>query len=185
MATEAGHTKIWTDEELLSLPKDGNKREVLDGELIMSPASWDHEEIASELLTVLRSFVKGHGLGTVLGSNLGCRMASGDLLCPDVSFVARGRLGEVNHTGFFEGAPDLVVEVLSPSDTVERLHRKIQQYFANGTRVAWLVSPFERTVTVYHSDRPDTLLREQDRIYGESILPGFSLRVAELFEGIE
>jgi Uma2 family endonuclease len=84
--------------------------------------------------------------------------------------------------GFFQGSPDLAVEILSPSNTVEEIHEKIVEYFDNDTRLVWVIHPDEKYVLVYHSPEPDGFLRSADHVEGEEVVPGFSMAVAELFE---
>ena len=84
--------------------------------------------------------------------------------------------------GFFQGSPDLAVEILSPSNTVEEIHTKIVEYFENDTRLVWVIHPDEKYVLVYHEPEPERLLRPQDTLEGDAIVPGFSMPVAELFE---
>lgn len=176
-------TKVWTDEELLALPKDGNKYEVMKGILTMSPAGFAHELIGVRLIFALENFVQLHKLGVVLGSSLGCRMENRDLLSPDVSFVAKERLKGQKHPteGFFDGAPDLAVEVLSPSERDIVQYDKLVDYFANGSRLVWVINPKEKIVLVYHSPNAYDVLREGDMISGETVVPGFILPVSELF----
>ena len=181
--------KIWTDDELLSLPEDGNKYEVMNGELIVSPAGIEHEEIGVRLIVALASFVREHKLGIVCGSSAGYWMKSKpkNFLSPDVSFIAKERLGGAKRAPrkFFDGAPDLVVEVLSPRDTIELLHEKIVEYFNSGARLIWVINPDEQIVLVYHTPTPDQLLRADDTLDGEQVIPGFTLPVSELFEELE
>ena len=83
--------------------------------------------------------------------------------------------------GFFPGAPDLAVEVLSPSDMPGHTHEKLTQYFSHGTRLAWVINPAERNALVYRTPEADRLLRVTDALDGEDVLPGFRLPLAELF----
>ncbi len=181
------HTRIWTDEELLALPADGNKYEVLKGVLTMRPCGIEHEYIGVRLILALGDFVKNHKLGVVVGSSAGFWMANRDFLSPNVSFIAKERLKGHKRAPkkFFDGAPDLAVEVLSPNDTVENLHEKIVDYFANGFRLVWVINPEEQVVLVYHSPQPDQLLREGDVISGENVIPGFTFPISELFAELE
>jgi Uma2 family endonuclease len=187
--------KIWTDDELLALPNDGNKYEVVKGELVMSPAGIEHEEIGVRVIVALANFVRAHKLGIICGSSAGYWMKprnpdlpkKKNFLSPDISFLAKERLQGLKRPPkkFFDGAPDLVVEVLSPSDTVELLHEKIVEYFENGTRLLWVINPAEQIVLVYHSSQPDRLLRSDEMLDGEQVIPGFTLPVAELFAELE
>ena len=123
--------KFWTDQELLAMPKDGYDREIISGEIVVSPASSEHGAIIMAIAGPLHVFVAKKQLGRVLDGQTGCRMASGDLLSPDVSFVANTRWEAHRKTKavFFPGGPDLVVEVLSPDDSLRILKKKIFQYF--------------------------------------------------------
>jgi Uma2 family endonuclease len=179
--------RIWTDEDLHALPNDGNKYGVMKGVLIMSPTGIEHEYIGVRLISSLDSFVREHKLGIVVGSSAGFWMKNRDFLSPDVSFIGRERLkGDKRPPKkFFNGAPDLAVEVLSPSDTVEMLHDKIIDYFENGSRLVWVVNPEEKVVLIYHSPQPDQLLREGDAISGEDVIPGFSTPVSDLFSDLD
>ena len=179
-------TKIWTEKMIMSIPKDGHKHELINGEFTMVPAGFEHEVINAKLIAVLAKFVYENKLGFVCGSDLGCWMKSENLRCPDVSFISKERLPKLDRLpkGFFKGSPDLTVEILSPSDTVEGVHGKIVEYFENDTKLAWVVNPEEQTVTVYRSSYPHKLLTNKDTLEGEGVLVGFSVPVAALFEGL-
>jgi Uma2 family endonuclease len=85
--------------------------------------------------------------------------------------------------GFLEGAPDLAVEILSPSNTVEEIDSKLIEYFENGARLVWVIQPKQKYVLVYRSAaEPDRLLKSADSLDGEDIVPGFTLPVADLFQ---
>lgn len=180
-------TKNWTEKMIMSIPKNGYKYELINGEYIMVPAGFEHEVIIVRISAVLAKFVYENKLGFVCGSDLGCWMKSENLRCPDVSFISKGRLPKSVRLpkGFFKGSPDLAVEVLSPSDTIEGVHGKIVEYFGNDTKLAWIVNPEEQTVTVYRSPCPHKLLTNKDTLDGEDILDGFSVPVAALFELFE
>jgi Uma2 family endonuclease len=175
--------KIWTDEGLMALPQDGCKRELLQGGIIMSPAGSEHGYIAYLILMAFGRHVQPPRLGLIFDSSTGFRLTPDDMLSPDVAFVARVRLAGLKRPprGFFPGAPDLVVEVLSPADTAERMHEKLALYFAHGTRLAWVINPAERNALVYRTPEADRLLRVTDTLDGEDVLPGFRLPLAELF----
>ena len=173
----------WTEEELMALPKNGHKHELINGEIIMSPTGFRHEDIAAAVLTAMRLHVRQHELGSVCGSSLGCWMASGNLLSPDVSFIHKARIprGKDAAKRYFQGAPDIVVEILSPWDRTIRTHDKMVEYFDSGARLAWVINPEEKSVLVYRGSEADRLLRVTDTLEGEDVLPGFRLPLAELF----
>lgn len=149
----------------------------------MVPVGFEHEVIIAKLIAVLAKFVYENKLGFVCGPDLGCWMKSENLRCTDVSFISKERLQKFDllPKGFFKGSPDLAVEVLSPSDTIEGVHGKIVEYFENDTKLVWVVNPEEQTVTVYRSPYPHMLLTNKDTLEGEGVLAGFSVPVAELF----
>ena len=175
--------KVWTDEELMALPQDGHKRELLQGEIIMSPAGSEHGRISFLIAAAIDRHASQRGLGVVFDSSTGFRLSPDDLLSPDAAFVGRARLTGMKRLprGFFPGAPDLAVEVLSPSDTPGHTHEKLTQYFSHGTRLAWVINPAERNALVYRTPEADRLLRVTDALDGEDVLPGFRFPLAELF----
>ncbi len=102
---------------------------------------------------------------------------------PDVAFVSRERLPEraYEEPGFWHLAPDLAVEVISPSNTAAEIHEKVREYLDAGTSLVWVVDPRTRTVAVHRSPGETTVLREGDDVDGGDVLPAFSAAVSELF----
>ncbi len=181
--TIASERKIWTDEEFMALPKDGGRYELVNGELVnMGNSGMEHGEIGSFLGGSLSLHARNK-LGVGCDSSTAFAMKTGNKRSPDVSFIAKARLQGVKRLpkGYFQGSPDLAVEILCPSNTVEEIHDKIVEYFENGTSLVWVIHPDEQYVLVYHSPSPDCLLRLDDSLDGEAVVPGFSLPVAELF----
>jgi Uma2 family endonuclease len=177
--------KYWSDDELLALPDDMNKYEVLDGELIASAiGSVVHGVIIMRILIPLGNFILAHDLGQVLEGQSGFRMLNADFLAPDVSFILRERwvLGSKTAKVFFPGAPDLVVEVLSQSDRAGRTKRRLARMFENGTRLAWVVDPVRQTVHVHRTAEADRSLTIADVLDGEEVVPGFALPLAQVFK---
>ena len=82
---------------------------------------------------------------------------------------------------FFQGAPDLAVEIISPSNTFDEIHTKIVEYFDSGSKLVWVIHPDEESVLVYHKPQPDKLLQRSDTLDGETVISGFTVPVAELF----
>jgi Uma2 family endonuclease len=178
--------KVWTDQELMALPDDGNKYELVDGELLVSNSGLEHGYIGVILASALYSFVISRKLGVVLDSSTTFTMKTGNKRSPDVSFLSKDRLQGLKKLpkGFGQGAPDLAVEILSPSNTVAEIHTKIVEYFDNGSQLIWVINPEEEYVLVYkniHKPSPDRLLSYVDILSGEEILPDFSFPVADLF----
>jgi Uma2 family endonuclease len=177
----------WSDETFMALPDDGNQYEIVNGELVMSNSGAEHGYIAVILSTILYSFVRSQKLGVVLDSSTAFTLKTGNKRSPDVSFIAKERLQGLKKLprGFWQGSPDLAVEVLSPSNTVEEIHNKIIEYFDNDTKLVWVINPEEEYVLIYHSPKPDRFLRDQDMLDGEEIIPGFQMAVADLFAELE
>ena len=181
--TVSTHKKYWTDEALLALTDEG-KCEIVDGELIVSPAATSsHGSVIMRIMIPLANYVLANNLGEVLEGQSGSRMLNGDLFAPDISFIVLARWRPHKQAGvpFFPGAPDLIVEVLSPSDRKSVLQKKLTRCFQNGTRLAWVVDPRKRTVQVYHSPAPDKILTIDDALDGENIVPGFTLPLRQVF----
>lgn len=131
ISTEA---KVWTDEAFMALPKDGHGYELVNGEIQdMGNSGMEHGEIAAYLAGLLAIHVRQNKLGTVCDSSTAFTLKSGNKRSPDVSFVAKSRLQGMTRPprGFFQGSPDLAVEILSPNNTVEEIHGKIVEYFEN------------------------------------------------------
>jgi Uma2 family endonuclease len=180
--------KIWTDEEFMSLPDDGNRYEVVDGELIvMANSGMEHGHLAQLLGYFLTGFVLTHKLGVTCDSSTAFKMKEGNKRSPDLSFIAKDRLQGLKRLpkGFFEGSPDLAIEIISPNNTFEEIHNKLVEYFENGTRLSWVINPDEESVLVYRSPKPTRLLKLEDNLDGEEILPGFTLPLSQLFQELE
>ncbi len=176
--------KVWTDEDLERLESETDKQyELVDGiPKEKGPEGMEHSYIAATLAGEIRTHVKSQKLGIVLESSASYRMSEGNTRKPDVSFVAKDRLSEKRlSTKPFEGAPDLAVEVISPTDIWWEILKKLNQYFASGCRLVWLISPPDQTVLVYRADRPSHFLQIGDSLDGEDVVPGFAIPVAELF----
>ena len=177
--------KVWTEEELLVLPKDAGKWELINGEpTVTPPAGFNHGQINNVLAARLTLHVLRHRLGCVVDGQTGFWMKAGNLYSPDTSFVSKQRLSGLKRgpKGFFKGSPDLAVEVLSPEDTKAAVRKKIREYFKNDTALAWVIDPQQKLVYVYHRTGAAVVLRPGDFLMGEQVVPGFKIAVAELFE---
>jgi Uma2 family endonuclease len=178
--------KLWTDAEFMALPQDGHRYEIVNGELIdMGNSGALHGNLAIILSSALFAVVHAQKLGALFDSSTAFKMKNENRRSPDISFFAKERLQGLTElpTGFLEGAPDLVVEVLSPGNTIEEMHDKLVEYFENGTRLAWMIHPTEHYVLVYRSaQEPDRLLKSADSLDGEEVVPSFTLPIADLFQ---
>ena len=181
-------TKVWTESELEALPDDGYSRELVNGELVMSPENnFQHESIFSRLFFSLEAFNRQHRLGGVFGSNLGCWMHNRNCRAPDISFLPKERLRRLGFTPstrkFLPGAPDLAVEILSPSNTRAEIDGRLKDFFASGTQIVWIINPDDECVEVCHSPIDRQLLGSSALLDGEHLLPGFHFPIADLFKG--
>jgi Uma2 family endonuclease len=175
-----------TAEELFRMPDDGFKHELVKGELrTMTPAGGKHGSLVIKLASLLLQHVETHTLGEVFGPDTGFKIADSPdtVRAPDVAFVRQERIpdGELTEK-FWPGAPDLAVEVVSPTDTLYELDEKIEEYLASGVTLVWVVNPKKRTVTVYRPGTSPEVLGESDQLDGQPVLPAFQYPVAKLFE---
>lgn len=136
------------------------------------------------ITTLLDQYVRSHHLGTVCAAETGFRLATEpDLVrAPDGAFIARERVeaaGDVE--GYWPGAPDLVIEVVSPHDTYTEVEGKVLDWLDAGTRMVLVVNPRRRTVTVYRSPHEIAVLTEGDTIEGGEVVPGWTVRVRDIF----
>jgi len=168
-------------EDFERLPKDGFKYELLEGALIKTPAGLQHEEIGGNLYFAIRKYLEQKPIGHLYGSSAGYRMRDDTVLSPDLSFVRNEQLPYGRSpTGYGNFAPDLVVEIISPSDRVVDVEGKVQKYLANGTRLVWVIHPGLRSATVYHTDGRARQLFDKDTLDGEEVLPGFACQLADI-----
>lgn len=176
--------KLITAEEFLLMPDaaDGTKQELVRGEIVtMPPPDGLHGVCCVKVVRRVGNYVDEHGLGTVACNDTGIITERGpdSVRGPDVSYWSRERLTEIP-VGYVEAAPDLVVEVLSPSNTSKKIRTELEEYFTKGVRMVWVVSPEDRTVTVYRTRDEGRLLHESAMLSGEDVLAGFSCRVSDL-----
>ena len=173
-----------TDEELLQLPKDGNKYEVVDGELVVSPgAGLRHERIVARLIHVLSGFVNERRLGTVFASSLLYVLPSGNRRGPDVSFIAADRTAALPaDTVFPQLAPDLAVEVLSPSDSPRRVQDKVGEYLEAGVRLVWVIDPESQRAVAYRALSNVQQVLADGVLDGGDVLPEFRCRLSDLLD---
>ena len=175
-----------TADELLAMPHDGTRHELVRGELrAMSPAGFRHGRVAGRVLQTLGAFVQQQGLGVVLAAETGfwIERDPDTVRAPDVAFVTRSRVASLaDPHGFFPGAPDLAVEVLSPSDTFHTVQQKAFQWLDAGARVVWVVDPDGGTVTVIRARDAIRVLQPDDTLDEPELLPTFAVRVTSFFE---
>ncbi len=179
-----GAKTILSLEEFLRLekPDDGTRYELDEAELVtMSPNKRTHGRVSVNIASILREYVRAHAAGEVY-TEYGFVLSRDPvtLRAPDVSFVRSKRLAGPEE--FYPGSPDLAVEVVSPSDTVRQMLRKVNQYLKFGTQAVWVVYPDRQEVDIYEAGGGVTTLDAGQTLDAPGLLPGFSVPVAELFE---
>ena len=168
--------------------KKGGRYELVDGEVVeLSPVNDEHSGIASNIDTAFNNYSRRHGFGQA-GVEAGYIVLSGPdtVRGPDVSFRLVPRDRRRQSAGFLSGAPDIAVEVVSPSNTTATVARKVREYLAAGSQRVWVVYSATRTasrrVIIHHADGRVITYTGDDVIADEELLPGFSLPLAEIFE---
>ena len=187
MATRTG--LLTADEYLARVQRTHEFSELVGGEIRpMSPAGARHNIIAVNLVVALTLYLRDHPIGRAFTDNAGFRLPIPDaeddtVRSPAAAFVSFERMRDVP-VGFAPVAPDLAVEVLSPGDTVRDLDERMDDYFAAGTRAVWVIDPDRRTVAQHATTAPTRRLRERDTLDGADVVPGFTMPVRALFDGL-
>lgn len=177
---------LMTAQELLQLTSDEWRYELVDGRLVrMSPTGARHGRIVMALMRAIDRFVEDGGLGEVLPPETGFWISSpGDpdtVLAPDIAFIRGSREQDAASEGFPRLAPDLVVEVASPSQGRREMAAKAQRWLDAGVRLVWVVSPEARLVEVWRHGQLERVLTPAEDLSGDDVLPGFVFPVRRLF----
>ena len=174
-----------TGAQLLRMPWL-NPCELVGGRIVrMTPTNPTHGRIEVNVAAALKAFVRTQNLGVVMAGEVGVFTTRNPdtVRAPDVLFLSHERDAlRTRREGFLEVAPDLVVEILSPTDRSDAVRRKLQEYFAAGVRMAWVIDPATRTVSVHRSGGEPRSVTAGEVIAGEDVLPGFELPVDDVFE---
>ena len=181
-----------TAEELLAMP-DGTHGEIVEGVYVplygdnpMTAPGGLHGIVTSRIDRLIGNFIDARQLGATFGAETGFMLTRqpDTVRCPDCAFVSSERLPAVFRQGANEGAPDLAVEVLSPSNTATEMQRKVSEYLRHGARQVWVVDPETRTVMAYTAGGFTRFLERDDVLDGGELLPGFSTPIAAFFAGL-
>jgi Uma2 family endonuclease len=176
--------KLITADELLKMGDIG-RCELIYGELVMmSPAGAEHGMVVARLNRYISEFVDQHKLRFVFGAETGFKLDSDpDLVrAPDGSFVRRQRVKGKLTRKFFEGAPDLAVEVVSPEDTKREVADKKNAWLAHGATSVWIADPATQTIVVHHAGKKPVTFARRQKLSHEDVLPGFTLDVDRAFQ---
>jgi Uma2 family endonuclease len=183
-------TRLITADELFVMPhrdEHGNdcRLELIRGELkVMSPSKPLHGIVCARIAAELHNFVRERDLGVVVGAETGfiVERDPDTVLGVDAAFISHERLSTIEDLDKFAPfAPDLAVEVMSPSNTAREMEKKMALYFGAGARAVWVFNPKKRTTAVYTSPTDVRILNEQDTLDGGEVLPGFKLELSKLF----
>jgi Uma2 family endonuclease len=179
-------TRTVSAQDLLRMPDDGFRYELIRGELRqMAPAGHRHGRVAAKLTVRLGEFVIANELGNIFAAVTGFLLATDPdtVRAPDVAFVSRERAEQaVPQEGYWPGAPDLAVEVISPGDTYSEVEQKVFDWLEAGSRMVITVDARRRAVTVYRGRDDIVLLTVDDTLDGADVVLGWSLPVQDLFD---
>lgn len=176
--------RLLTADDLALLPDDGNRYEIIGGKLIVSPSpTFRHQQVSMKLGNALDTFLSRENVGVAVAAPMDVRLSNHDVVQPDLLVVLHGKMARIESRGVI-GAPDLVVEILSPSSIETDFLRKAKLYEQSGVREYWIVNPESEMVSVQ--------LLEDDRfaLAGEfgrgdtlrsTVLEGFELEIASIF----
>jgi Uma2 family endonuclease len=185
----AVHEKLYTADELWEIShRNGDKRyELVKGELIeMVPTGDMHGAVTMDFGADLVIYVRTHDLGLVVGTDTGFALFNDPdtVRAPDIAFIAKARLMPL--TGkYFTIAPDLAVEVISPSESASEINDKILEYFEAGVKLVWIIYPKSRTIHVYTAADEVKILKANQLLDGRDVLPGFQITVNDVFKRLQ
>lgn len=181
-----GHSGgLVTADDLLTLEKSGKSTELVRGRLIVrEPPSTYHGRVQGILHVLVGSYVRTHALGAVFGQDTGFKIASDPdtVRAPDLAFVDRARVAHIARRGYAALAPDLVAEILSPDDRPGEVLTKVGEWLEAGVRQVWVIDPDRRVATVYRADGSVMTVASDADLDGDTVLPGFSFRLSEMFD---
>ncbi len=178
-------TRMVTAEELARLPEDHCRYELVKGRIIrMSPVGWRHGKVVASLLLALGRYIQQNRLGEIV-TEVGFVLSSNPdtVRAPDLAFIRQDRLPPVDPRGFWHGAPDLAVEVLSPEDRATEVEEKVDEYLQHGVTVVLVVDPDVESVSVHRRLAPPLAVQGADAVLEiGDVLPGFSDTLANIFK---
>ena len=177
-----------TYEDLRDMPDDGNRREVLEGELIANPAPRrDHQETVANLDWILQRFLRDSGSGRVYTHPVDVYLGRHDIVQPDLVVIRNERLGIYRPEGIINEPPDIVIEILSPSTRGIDLVRKMALYARSGVPEYWVADPERRMLVINRLQSEDYVAVEPDTGGGivSPTLPGLRVDPVEVFSNLD
>ena len=176
--------RLVTADELERFPRDDRRYELVAGRIVrMTPVGYPHGRIAAQFAALLRHHVGEPRLGVVF-VELGVVLSSNPdtVRAPDVAFISQDRIPAVEPRGFWHGAPDLAVEVLSPQDAPSEVRSKVDEYLAHGVAAVVILDPARKMVEVVRRASSQRLTRPDERLELDDVVPGFRCSVSAIFE---
>jgi Uma2 family endonuclease len=177
--------KLITADELLALPRGNERRELIDGVLrTMSPSGAEHVVVAAELLRRLGNFVHEHQWGRIFSSEgrFVIRRNPDTVIAPDAAFVTAERIAAQGiPAGYWDGAPDLAVEVASPHDRMRDIDDKVDEWLKAGARLVWVIHPRRHMAMIYRPKLKAVLVQADEFLDGYDVLPGFRRLLDDIF----
>jgi Uma2 family endonuclease len=183
---------LYTADDLAAMPEDAWQYELVRGRLVRRPpAGWEHGNVELKVARILAAFVEEHKLGTVVVGEAGFLLSQPNedetVLGADVAFVAAGRTPAASShesTAYPRLAPDLVIEIASPSQSRNDLAAKVCIWLDAGVRLVWVVWPADRGIDVWQPgvEQPQRSLSVNDALTGGDVVPGFLYPIAALFQ---
>ncbi len=176
--------KLLTADDLWTMPTGDRRHELVKGQLVeMIPAGGLHGIVSMQIGRLLGNFVQENNLGYVFAAETGFLLARDPdtVRAPDAAFVSWARVPEPLPEAYWPVAPDLVVEVVSPSDRAEDVQRRVADFLSAGTRLVWVIYPDPLSAMVYYPDGKARVLPRDDSLDGEEVLPGLTIPLAALF----
>lgn len=175
---------VLTYQDYLQMPDDRTRKEIIGGDLYVTPAPTPlHQRIVTALVSILRAHVRAHGLGEVLVSPIDVVLSQTDVVQPDIVFIARANEQIIGEAAI-QGAPDLVVEVLSPSTVKMDRGRKMEVYARSGIPEYWIVDPDALTVEIYRLEQGTYRLELRapaGDVIHSALFPGLAIAPAHLW----
>jgi Uma2 family endonuclease len=167
-----------------ALPEDGKRYELVEGELVeLTFPNWKHSRIKSFLNVEFGVYLRSNPIGTsVTEAGFVLSRDPDTLRGPDVSFVSKERIAASGGARWLEGAPNLAVEILSPSNARTEIRAKVADYLRAGAEVVWVIDPERRAVEIFDSSGNQQTLTEDDQLTAPTLLPGFSVSVRALLD---
>ncbi len=179
-----GISTKFTHADLLVMPDDGKRREIIDGDMFVTPSPrFRHQDVVGSIHVALRNYLKSHPIGTVTLAPMDVILSDYDVLEPDLLFVLNEHRPIIQD--WVRGAPDLVIEVLSPTTQAVDCGPKLKAYARFGIPEYWIVDPEKNAVEVYRLKERSYQLAQvlgEEEILSSPLLPGLALALRDIFE---